>query len=437
MNAVNPLIAIFVVIILISINSFLASAEIALVSMNETSLKIKAEKGDKKAKHLLTMKQKPSDFLSTIQIGITLAGLLSGAFAADSLALLIIDRIAKTDISDALLSSARIAAVFIFTLVLTYFMMVFGELVPKRIAIIHPYKTGNFVISPIVIFSKIMKPFVRLMTLSTNGVLRILGIDPGQHARPVTEEEILLMMREGREQGTIEPAEEEIVSNLFEFTDLSVKDAMTHRTEIEAISIASTLEDVMELISRTSHGKFPVYEESIDNIVGIVYIKDIVKKHLTIEKNMSLSLIKEIMRRPFFISETYLLVKLFSEMKEHNNQLAIVVDEYGGTSGIITIMDILEEIVGDIEKPKYELIKISDDGGYIIDGRTEINEVSKYLDIDIDSEVNYTLSGFMIRKLGYVPSIGQTPEVKIDGYIFRVKEIYGSLIRSVYVKKIE
>ncbi len=437
MNDVSPIVALLVLIVLVFINGILASAELALVSINEMKLKQKAEAGDKKSKLLLVMKQNPSDFLSTVQIGITLAGLLSGVFAADSFAQLIVDMFSGRDISDGFLSIIRVTSVVLVTLMLTYFMMVFGELVPKRIAIIYPYKTGAILITPIVIFSKITKPFIRFMSFSTNWVLRVIGIDPNQYARPVTEEEILLMVREGREQGTIEKTEEEIVTNLFKFTDLSVEDAMTHRTEIEAIPYNASIEAVVETMSQTSHGKFPIYEGTIDNIVGTIYSKDIVKMYSKKDNEPPLWQLKDVMRQAFFVPESHSLVNLFIEMKQRNNQLAIVVDEYGGTSGIITMMDILEEIVGDFEMPRVDLIKNSGDGGYIIDGRTEINEVIKFLDMDIRNDVNYTLSGFVIKRLGYVPSKGQTPTIEAGGYEFCVREVYGSLIRSVYVKKIQ
>jgi putative hemolysin len=191
------------------------------------------------------------------------------------------------------------------------------------------------------------------------------------------------------------------------------------------------------MMAESSHGKYPVYDGNIDNIVGIIYSKDIVRMYSEKERNKKLSEIGDVIRRPFFVPEDHPLVNLFSEMKQSGNQLAIVVDEYGGTSGIITIMDILEEIVGDINVPEYELIKSSGDGGYLIDGRIGINEISRFLDIDMDSDVNYTLSGFMIRRLGYVPSVGQSPELVINGCMFRIEEVYGSLIRLVYVRKIE
>ena len=433
----SPCIAIIIAVVLITINGILASAEIALVSLNKIRLKQKAESGDKKAQSLLDMKQNPSNFLSTIQIGITLAGLLSGAFAADSLAAPIVAWFSAFGISRLGLSILNVVAIVLITLVLTYFMMVFGELVPKRIAMTNPYKVGNRVISPVVGLSKAAQPLVHLLSVSTNAVLRLFGISSKDVDRPVTEEEVLLIMREGREQGTIEESEEHIVRNLFEFTDLLVEDAMIHRTEIEAIPVEASFLDVVTLISRTSHGKFPVFEENIDKIVGIVYSKDFISMYPIKDKNASLPGVKDIMRPPFFVSESHSLVSLFGEMKKNKNYLAVVVDEYGGTSGIITMTDIIEEIVGDIENSEVELIQTCSEGGYLIDGRIKIKDLSEFLKINIDSDENNTLSGFMIESLGYVPAADQHPEVKVNQFTFRVKKMDGALIRSVHVREKE
>jgi putative hemolysin len=433
----SPWIAIIVAIILITLNGILASAEIALVSLNKIRLKQKAESGDDRAKYLLDMKQNPSNFLSTIQIGITLAGLLSGAFAADSLAKPVVNLFSTIGIKGFWLSTIDVVVVILITLILTYFMLVFGELVPKRIAMTNPYKIGNRFILPIVGLSKVAKPLVWLLSVSTNGVLRLLGTSSKHKDNPVTEEEVLLIMREGREQGTIEETEEHIVKNLFEFTDLLVENAMIHRTEMKAISVDSTFLDVVRIISETSHGKFPVFEGNIDKIVGILYAKDVISMYPIKDKSTPLPQVKEIMRTPFFVSESHSLVSLFSEMKQHKNYLAIVVDEYGGTSGIVTMTDIIEEIVGDIETPDVEMIQNSSEGGYIIDGRTKIKDVSEFLMINIDSDENNTLSGFIIDSLGYVPVAGQAPELEVNGFTFHVKEMEGALISSVHVKSLK
>ncbi|MDI9596260.1 MAG: hemolysin family protein [Atribacterota bacterium] len=430
----SPWIAIGIVVFLIIINGILASSEISLISLKKVKLRNKIESGDKKAKLLLEMKQNPSDFLSTIQIGITLAGLLSGAFAADTLAKPLIKWLSTFAIPQTWLSFIDIFMVFLITIILTYFMLVFGELVPKRLAMRNPYKISSRFVSPIIFLSVVTKPLVRLLSISTNSVLRFLGIEPTQDEHIMTEEEILLNLREGREQGTIEETEEHIVKNLFKFTDSLVEDAMVHRTEIQAVPVESSFIDIVKMMKKTSHGKFPVFEESIDKIVGVVYSKDFISMYPSEEAKTPILKVKDIMRPPFFVPESHLLVNLFSEMKQHKDYLAVVVDEYGGTSGIITMTDILEEIVGDIEKPYIEMIQKITGGGFLVDGRIKMKDLLEFLNISIDTDENNTLSGFIIDSLGYVPEKEESPEVEVESYIFRVKEMSGPLIHSVYIK---
>lgn len=430
----SPWIAMIIAIVLIIINGVLASSEISLLSLKKARLKQKAESGDRKAKILLEIKQKPSDFLSTIQVGITLAGLLSGAFAADTLAKPLVKWLSGFAIPNTLLSFIDILIVILITIILTYFMLIFGELVPKRIGMKNPYRISSRFISPIIFLSIVTKPLVRLLSISTNVVLNFLGMSSSQEEYIMTEEDILFNMREGREQGTIEETEEHIVKNLFKFTDLLVEDVMRHRTEIQAVPVEASFMDVVQLMKESSHGKFPVFEENIDKIVGVVYSKDFISMYPEEETKAPLPRVRDIMRPPFFVPESHLLVNLFSEMKEHKNYLAVVVDEYGGTSGIITMTDILEEIVGDIETPYVDMVQKAVGGGYIIDGRIKMKDLLEFLNINIDTDENNTLSGFIIDSLGYVPTEEQKPEIEVENYLFRVKDMDGPLICSVYVK---
>ncbi|MDD3641060.1 MAG: transporter associated domain-containing protein, partial [Atribacterota bacterium] len=212
------------------------------------------------------------------------------------------------------------------------------------------------------------------------------------------------------------------------------EDAMVHRTEIQAVPVESSFIDIVKMMKKTSHGKFPVFEESIDKIVGVVYSKDFISMYPSEEVKTPILKVKDIMRPPFFVPESHLLVNLFSEMKQHKDYLAVVVDEYGGTSGIITMTDILEEIVGDIEKPYIEMIQKITGGGFLVDGRIKMKDLLEFLNISIDTDENNTLSGFIIDSLGYVPEKEESPEVEVESYIFRVKEMSGPLIHSVYIK---
>lgn len=431
----NLWIALLLLLILITVNGILASAEIALVGLNEIKLKKRSDDGERKAKVLLKMKHNPSSFLSTIQIGITLAGLLSGAFAAETLAQPLVVWVTGMGINGLHLSIIKTVAVIFITLLLTYFMLVFGELVPKRIAFNNPEKIAYRFISPIAKLSVLTKPLVILLSASTNGILKLIGINPQHEQNPVTEEEIMLMIQEGHKQGNIEDTEVEVVSNIFKFTDQVVEDAMTHRTEIIALPVNGTLSDMADTMAHSSHSKFPVYDTSIDNIVGIVYAKDIVAVYARQETLKNFPIAK-VMRAPYFVPESKLLVQLFADMKKNKNGIAIVADKYGGTSGLITIKDIVEEIVGDIGVHTEEDVVNNPDGTYIINGRMKMDDVRELLNISSDGNDYDTLSGFIIDILGYIPVSGQNPEIHFGGYSFRVADISGAMIQSVFIKKL-
>lgn len=434
----NPWIAILVTIVLVAINGILASAEIALVGLNEAKLKHSAENGHKKHRLLLKMKQNPSDFLSTIQIGITLVGLLSGALAADSLAEPIVAWAKGLGASGFMLSLVNVGAVVLITLLLTFVMLVFGELVPKRVAMANPEKTALRFVSLIHGLGKVTRPLVKLLAASTNGVLRLIGINPAQVQTPVTEQEILIMLREGQAQGTIEETEVEVVSNLFEFTDLTVEEAMTHRTEIRALPADSSLMDFAALLSESGFSKFPVYEETIDRIVGVIYSADVMKLLPLRLEETALPAVRDVMRPPFFVPETKPLHELFQEIKRDKQRLAVVVDEYGGTSGIITVMDIIEEIVGDIEVDYLPEQMRGADGTYTMDGRMDMEDVRDLINLmlDDDEEEYDTLSGFLIDQLGYIPAAGDAPYADVDGFRFQVVEMNGALIQTVRIEEL-
>lgn len=423
--------ALLITILLICINGMLASAELAMIGLSEHRLRQKAEEGDRPAKTLLRMKENPSGFLSTVQIGITLAGLLSGAFAADTLAQPLIRFLAaQTTVTGTALTLLGGAVTFFITLLMTFFMLVFGELVPKRIAMVRPEGTARRVVGPIHILSKVTKPLVSLLTVSTNAVLRLLGIDGGQQ-EAVTEEDVLLLMREGRNQGRIEEVEVQMLQNLFAFTDLRVEDAMTHRTELETLPADGTLSHVVALMSKTGHNKFPVIDGSVDRIVGMLYSKDIIARYPLGDPLSPPPLIRELMRQPCFVPEQKLLTELFSDMKRSGERVAVVVDDYGGTSGIITLMDILEEIVGDIDHPGEGRILPLENGGYRIDGLMEPEAVFHTLGLELPGDHSETLSGFLIERLGYIPRRDAHPELILAGWRFRVEEMAGGRIRWI------
>jgi putative hemolysin len=243
------------------------------------------------------------------------------------------------------------------------------------------------------------------------------------------------MMQEGHEQGKIEAVEVQVMSNLFEFTDLRVEDAMTHRTELHVLSADGSLDEVVVKMSETGLNKFPVIDGNVDRIVGVLYSKDIVSLYPILNKETDLPSVKECMRHPYFVPENKMLVELFYEMKRGKERFAVVVDDYGGTSGIITLTDILEEIVGDLTHSSIHLISTRDDNSYLIDGRIEVEHLAEFLKLKIESEHNETFSGFLVSKLGYVPQKDEHPEIILDDYLIRVEEVEGGFIRSASAKK--
>lgn len=429
----NPWIAIGVTVLLVAINGMLASAEIALVGLSEVRLRDHAASGDKKSRLLLNMKENPSNFLSTIQIGITLSGLLSGAFAADALAAPITAWAAARGVSGGALSLVGTLSEVFITLLLTYFMLVFGELVPKRVAMARPEETARKIISPIARLASVTKPIIKLLAASTNRVLKLVGIDPSEEEEAVTEDEILMMLKAGHQQGRIEATELEFVSNLFEMTDMKVYEAMTHRTEVETITLDTPLSQLGGLMRQTGHSVFPVCEESLDNIVGILYAKDTIRQYPA-GGDKPLPKVADVMRPPLFVFENKPLVELFTDMRATKDRMAIVVDEYGGTAGVITFLDIIEQIVGDIESTFHDDIRESENG-WLINGFADMEDVGGFL--CIDPEEYDTLSGYVIGKLGYIPRQGQTPEVRSQGYLFRVAGLRGAAISSVQVQKLD
>ncbi|ANU10914.1 hypothetical protein A1A1_17860 [Planococcus antarcticus DSM 14505] len=331
---------------LILLNAFFAASEIALISLNDHKIKKMAEEGHRKAQWINQMLSEPSQFLATIQIGITLAGFSASAFAADSFAdeLSLYVQQSGMPVSSQL---AQVVSLFLVTLILSYFTLVFGELVPKRLALQKAESISLLAINPLRFLAKLTNPFVKFLSWSTNTVIRMFGIDPSEEYSGELEEEIRLMLDVGKEKGTIKEIEQFMITRIFEFNDKNVGEIMVHRTDMTSISTVLSLENVIHIVKKCPYTKFPVYEGDTDHIVGTLNIKDLFRYR---EKNNSSSFdIQKIMRKPFFVSEKRKADKVFIEMQKKNVHLAIVLDEFGGTSGLVTLEDLIEELVGDIK----------------------------------------------------------------------------------------
>ncbi|WP_251047931.1 hemolysin family protein [Planococcus sp. ISL-109] len=338
--------ALGILIVLIFINALFAASEIALISLNDYKIKKLAESGNKKAQLIDDMLSQPSQFLATIQIGITLAGFLASAFAADSFAdeLSLYVQGTAIPVSPAIV---QVTSLVLITFLLSYFTLVFGELVPKRLALQKPQPIAMTFIYPLRFLAIVTNPFVKILSWSTNAVLRMFGIDPHKAILIETEEEIRLMLEAGKEKGTIEEMERFIITQAFEFNDKTVEEIMVHRTDMVAISAEDSLEKVVQLVTENPFSKFPVYEKDADHIIGTVHIKDLFRYRESAGKQAFD--IRPILRAPYFVFEKWKIDEVFLEMQKNNDHLAIVLDEYGGTSGLITLEDLLEELVGDIK----------------------------------------------------------------------------------------
>lgn len=408
-----------ILVILIAVNAFFAAAEMAFISLNDAKVEKQAKEGNKKAKQIRKMLKEPTRFLSTIQIGITLAGFLSSAFAADAFASELAPILEKL-IPLGLATWTNISIILI-TIILSYFSLVFGELVPKRVALRNPEKMAFKSIGVIRVIYTLTAPFVKFLTWSTNVVSKFFGVT-GSDEEIVTEEEIRMMLDVGEEKGSIEENEKELINNVFEFNDKVASEVMIHRKEIYAIDVKSEISDILADLKEYKYSRIPVYEENIDNIVGMLYIKDLLA-YAYMKKEVK---VKKIMREVYFVPENKPINELFRELQKTKHQIAVVLDEYGGTAGLITMEDIIEELVGNIfdeydeEEPEYEKI---DDNTYRISGSVSIFDLRKILDIEDIPEGDYdTLSGYLLELLGRIPEDDEMPEIETEKVTYKIED---------------
>ena len=422
---------ILILIILVLINAFFAASEIAFISLNDAKVDIDAKEGNKKAKKIKKMLENPSKFLATIQIGITFAGFLSSAFAAERFAGEL-SPILYNWIPSISLGAWNKVAIIIITIILSYFTLIFGELVPKRIAMKYSEKIAYGSIGVIRAISIVMSPFVRFLTFSTNIVSKIFGVSENEE-ETVTEEEIRMMVDVGEEKGTIDEEEKTMINNVFEFNDKIVSEIMVPRTEIYAVDMNLSISESIEEMTENEefrYSRIVVYEENIDNVKGIVYLKDI----LLSGKNKNTK-IKNLVKEAYFVPDSKPVNELFEEMRKNRKQIAIAVDEYGGTSGLVTMEDILEEIVGEIYDEYDEVEDIYqeiDENTFILSGSMAIYEVEGLLNIEIEDGDYDTLSGYLVEQLGRIPDekekrlVVETPEIT-----YKIEEIKDKRIVKV------
>ena len=421
------MIQLIVLVLLVALNAYFAASEIAFISLNDAKIEKEAKEGNKKAKQILKMVKEPSKFLATIQIGITLAGFLSSAFASEAFA----SKLAPilNNLMPIGINAWNTISIIIITLILSYFTLVFGELVPKRVAMKNYEKIAYGTVGVIRFIAIITSPFVKLLTASTNLISKVFGVS-AQDEEVVTEEEIRMMVDVGEEKGAIEEEERELINNVFEFNDKVVSEVMIHRTDIYAVDIKSTISDLIDDLDALKYSRIPVYEDTIDEIKGIVYTKDLIK-YLKKQKDVKM---KTMMHDALFVSENKPINELFKEMQKHKVQMAIVVDEYGGTSGIITMEDILEELVGNIfdeyDEVEQDYEKI-DDNTYLINGDVTIYDLKKILGIKIPEGEYDTLSGYLIELMGRIPEDDENPVIETEKVTYKIEEYEDKRILKV------
>ncbi len=420
--------------ILILLNAFFASTEIAVISLNSNKLKKLEEEGDKKAGKLLKMVENPSQFLSTIQIGITLAGFLGSAFAADAMAGPLVSKLQSWGLTGIPTTVLNNLSVIIITIILAFFTLVFGELVPKRVAQQKALPVAKFSLGVISTLAVILKPLIWLISAATNLVLKMFHLKTEATDDAVSEDDIRLMVDVGGESGTIEEDEQEMIQNIFELNDSAVYEIMTRQSDIVAIDITDTEEQILETIETSGYSRYPVYEDDVNNITGILNARSFLI-NLT-KKPEEKSSIKELLRTPYFVPETIKADQLFSDMQKNKIHIAVVIDEYGGTSGIITLEDLLEEIVGNIydeydeqEKPEIEMVG---DKRYRIQGDTLLEDVMDELHISLPEDEGYdTIGGLVLSTLHTIPKDGQKFTVNFGNISITVTSVVDHRIEEV------
>ena len=429
----DPLIGLLLLqLVFIALNAIFACAEIAVISINDVKLAKLAASGDKRAIRIARLTSQPARFLATIQISITLAGFLGSAFAADNFAGKLVELLLKTGTTIPAHTLNAISVVLI-TLILSYFTLVFGELVPKRLAMKKAERIAFALSGIISAISTVFKPLVWLLTASTNGILRLLGINPNEEDSSVTEEEIRMMIDAGSEKGAIEADEKELLQNVFEFNDVSAADMLTHRTMVDMLWLEESDEAWAKLVSSTNHPYYPICADTADDVVGILRARDYLRLSERTRDNVMANAVSE----PLFVPESVKADDLFREMRRSRDHFAVVLDEYGGMSGIVTMNDIVEQLVGDIDgqQDDEEAIVPIDGGRYSVGGCAPLEDIAEKLGLDLPTDEFDTIGGLIFSACDTIPPDGSRFSVKVCGISADVDRIMDHRIVHAVISK--
>ena len=420
-------------VILIALNAIFACAEIAVISMNDAKLAKMVSEGDKRAVRLARLTSQPARFLATIQVAITLSGFLGSAFAAENFSGVLVDWLLGLGVGMNAELLDSIAVIFI-TIVLSYFTLVFGELVPKQVAMRNAEKLALGMSGLISGIAKVFSPLVGLLTVSTNGVLRLMGIDPNAQEEEVGEEEIRMMVDVGNEKGTIDNEEREFIENVFEFDNLPIAEIITHRTDVTFLYLEDSVKTWHDTIINSRFTYYPICEETPDRIVGVLNSKI----YFRLADKSKENVMEQAVTEAYVVPETLKADVLFRNMKREHEQIAVVLDEYGGLSGIITIKDLIEELVGDLEddiQPEETVEKIVslEENLWQADGSVLLEELSEAVGMYLESEEYDTLNGLIFHHLGTSPE--KDDKVELEGLEIQVTQVDNYQVETAVIRK--
>ncbi|MCI0406106.1 MAG: hemolysin family protein [candidate division Zixibacteria bacterium] len=425
----SVLLEIVIIVCLVLVNGFFAAAEISLVSARRTRLRALADRGEANAKRVLQLQEDPGKFLATVQVAITLVGMLAGVLGGAT----VIEEL-ETRLAAPISGATKTIAIALVALAISFLSLLFGELLPKMLALYHPERFAMQVARPVQLFYLATLPAIKFLTASSRAILKLFGFTEEAKAPLVTEEEIKLLVSEGSRLGIFEKVEEMMIHSIFQFADTPVKKAMTPRTDIVAVEAKTPRERLLQFVAEEGYSRIPVYKGDLDHIAGIIHTKDIINLLL----NAELVILEDILRPPFFVPETKKVRELLSDFQKKQIHMAIVLDEYGGTAGLITLEDIIEEIVGEIQDEydaEREEILQTEGGRTVVSARIRPEKFNLTFGASLPTEEYETLGGFLIDHLGRIPSVEE--KIFFGEFEFTVKEKRGHRLLTLEVKGVK
>jgi putative hemolysin len=427
----NIYIEIAAILLLIAANGFFALSEFSIIASRKTKLQRLAKQGNKAAARAEKIHARPETFLATVQIGITFVGTVAGVFSGMTIVDSLIPFITAIPI-ESISNAARTISFIITVFTISFLSVVVGELVPKYIALSRPERIAGFISAPITLFIKIGSIFVKILSGISRLIIRVIGIRPSSEGQSITEDEINLMIADGLDKGIFDATEKELIHSVFDFSDTTARQAMTPRTEMVGIDFDEPTEKALKIITENGFSRYPVYQGTLDNIVGIIYTKDVIR----VLQHSSLIIIRDIIRKPLFVPDSMKLNTLLAMFKQKRVHMAVVLDEFGGTAGMITLEDLLEEIVGQIQDEhdteQKDFIKKSDTVAFVA-GSLRIDELNDLFETHLPEDGPNTLAGLVFEQLGHPARKGE--QIDIQTMRFTVLEVEGTRIKRLRVDK--